>query len=70
MSLATISDVAKAARVSVKTVSRILNKEPNGQASTRDSVLKFMRQLDYAPFTAARTMRTEKTGLIGVMTRA
>ena len=70
MSLATISDVDKAAGVSVKTVSRVLNKEPNVQASTRERVLKFMRQLDYAPFTAARTMRTKKTGLIGVMTRA
>ena len=67
MSLATISDVAKAAGVSVKTVSRVLNKEPNVQASTRERVLKFMRQLDYAPFTAARTMRTKKTGLIGVI---
>ena len=45
MSLATISDVATAAGVSVKTVSRVLNKEPNVQASTRDSVLKFMRRL-------------------------
>ena len=70
MSLATISDVAKAAGVSVKTVSRGLNKEPNVQASTREKVLRFMRQLDYAPFTAARTMRTKKTGLIGVLTRA
>ena len=70
MSLATISDVATAAGVSVKTVSRVLNKEPNVQASTRERVLKLMRQLDYAPFTAARTMRTKKTGLIGVMTRA
>ena len=70
MSLATISDVAKAAGVSVKTVSRVLNKEPNVQASTRERVLRFMRQLDYTPFTAARTMRTKKTGLIGVITRA
>ena len=68
--MATISDVAKVAGVSVKTVSRVLNREPTVRLSTRERVLKFMRQLDYTPVTAARTMRTKKTGLIGVLTRA
>jgi len=68
--LTTISDVAKAAGVSLKTVSRVLNGEPTVRPATRERVLKFMRQLDYTPVTAARTMRTKRTGLIGVLTSA
>lgn len=68
--VATIYDVAQAARVSVKTVSRVLNEEAAVRPSTRERVLQSMQQLNYTPSTAARTMRTQKTGLIGVLTTA
>ena len=66
----TISDVAEADGVSLKTVSRVLNREPTVQSSTRERVPEVMCQIDYTPFAAARGMQTMKTGLIGVITGA
>ena len=66
----TISDVAEANGVSVKTLSRVLNREPTVQSSTRERVLEVMYQINYTPFEADRGMQTMKTGLIGVMTGA
>ena len=66
----TISDVAEADGVSVKTLSRVLNREPTVQSSTRERVLEVMYQINYTPFEADRGMQTMKTGLIGVMTGA
>ncbi|MDX1410258.1 MAG: LacI family DNA-binding transcriptional regulator, partial [Saprospiraceae bacterium] len=38
----TIQDVAEQAKVSIKTVSRVLNLEPNVRASTRERVERVM----------------------------
>jgi LacI family transcriptional regulator len=68
--MATIYDVAKAANVSPKTVSRVLNGDaPVGQA-TRDAVTAAMAELGYVPSHAARTMRSNRSGLIGLITGA
>lgn len=68
--MATIYDVAKAANVSPKTVSRVLNGDaPVGQA-TRESVQTAMRDLGYVPSNAARMMRSNRSGLIGLITGA
>lgn len=68
--MATIYDVAKAAGVSPKTVSRVLNGDaPVGQ-STRRSVEAAIRQLGYVPSKAARMMRSNKSGLVGLITGA
>lgn len=68
--MATIYDVAKAAGVSPKTVSRVLNGDaPVGQA-TRDAVNAAMDMLGYVPSNAARMMRSNRSGLIGLITGA
>jgi len=67
---ATISDVAKGARVSMKTVSRVLNKEPNVKSSTRELVEQVMKELGYRPNMPARMLASKKTFLIGLIYNA
>lgn len=54
---ATIADVAKAAGVSVPTVSRILNHKEYVADETRQRVHEAIRTLGYAPHTQARRLR-------------
>lgn len=68
--MATIYDVAKAAGVSPKTVSRVLNGDAPVNDKTREAVNAAMVQLDYTPSSAARSMRSQKTGLVGMITGA
>jgi LacI family transcriptional regulator len=68
--MATIYDVARSAGVSPKTVSRVLNGDgPVGQR-TRDKVEKAMSKLGYVPSNAARAMRSNRSGLVGLITGA
>jgi LacI family transcriptional regulator, galactose operon repressor len=53
--------------VSVATVSRVLNNYPDVSAETRERVLAHIRELDWTPDHAARTMVTGKTNVIGVI---
>lgn len=64
---ATLADVAKSANVSMKTVSRVLNKSPNVKQATRDNVELAMRALSYRPNTPARMLASNKTFLIGLI---
>ena len=68
--MTTIYDVAQIAHVSIKTVSRVLNNHSNVRENTRKKVLKVIKELDYFPSIAARSMVTQKSGLIGVNTSA
>ena len=68
--MATIYDVAKAAGVSPKTVSRVLNGDAPVGAKTRDVVSKAIAELGYIPSPAARSMRSNRSGLIGLITGA
>jgi len=52
----TITDVAKRAGVSMKTVSRVINKEPNVRDELRDRVLKAAGELGYQPNFSARSL--------------
>src|SRR4051812_36705503 len=54
MSNATIRDVAAQARVSIKTVSRVINNVKSVQPETRERVMKVIRKLDYHPNPSAR----------------
>ena len=56
--MATIYDVAKAAGVSPKTVSRVLNRDAPVGADTRDKVERAISRLGYVPSNAARMMRS------------
>jgi LacI family transcriptional regulator len=68
--VATIYDVAKAAGVSTKTVSRVLNSDAPVNHATREAVLAAMARLSYVPSNAARSMRSNRSGLIGLITGA
>jgi len=64
---ATIIDVAKAAGVSFKTVSRVLNGETNVRRETREKVRKAVAELNYRPNHNARNLRAKKSRLVGVL---
>ena len=62
----TITDVADAAGVSIKTVSRVFNDEPNVRQATRERVLAAAATLDYHPNVAARSLAGRRSFLIGL----
>ncbi|GLQ23166.1 LacI family transcriptional regulator [Algimonas ampicilliniresistens] len=64
---ATITDVAKQAGVSMKTVSRVLNNEPNVAKATRDRVMEVAASLQYRPNLAARGLASSKSYLIALL---
>lgn len=64
MSKSTIKDVARAAGVSVGSVSRVLNGLPVSP-HMKQSVEQAMARLSYEPNSLARSMRTNSTGAIG-----
>lgn len=68
--MATIYDVAKAAGVSPKTVSRVINGDAPVNQDTRAAVNQAISDLNYVPSSAARTMRSRRSGLIGLITGA
>ena len=62
-----IQDVAKAAQVSVATVSRALNFPEKVTPATRDRVLQIANEMGYTPNASARTLRTQRSRVIGVI---
>lgn len=67
---ATITDVAKTAGVSMKTVSRVLNRSPNVKAETKKRVEQAMEATGYRPNSPARMLASNKTYLIGLIYNA
>ncbi|GLQ21408.1 LacI family DNA-binding transcriptional regulator [Algimonas porphyrae] len=65
--MATISEVAERAGVSVKTVSRVMNDYQHISEKTRTKVNKAMEELSYAPSSIARQMRLGDTQSIGML---
>lgn len=63
----TIQDVAKTAGVSVSTVSRVLNAKVDVASDTQARVLKVIKELGYTSNLAARSMRSRKKNLIGLV---
>lgn len=64
--MATISDVAKLAGLSVSTVSRVINNSPHVSSKKRNLVKAAMTELGYVPRPAARQLRGSKTNTIAV----
>jgi len=64
---ATIKDVARAAGVSVATVSRALNGAENVLPHTRQRIIDVARELRYSPSGAARSLITRRTDTIGAL---
>jgi LacI family transcriptional regulator len=63
----TIKDVAKAAKLSVASVSRALNGSGSVTEDTRKLVLETARALRYVPHSGARSLSTSRTNTIGVV---
>jgi DNA-binding LacI/PurR family transcriptional regulator len=61
-------DVARLAGVSHQTVSRVLNEHANVRPQTRERVLAAMRELDYQPNSAARSLVTRRSRTLGIVT--
>ena len=63
----TIKDVARAAKVSVATVSRAINGHDNVAEAVRRRVLAVAHELRYSPHHAARSLSSRRTHTIGVV---
>ena len=63
--MATISDVARLARVSKTTVSRVLTNSRQVRESSKQAVLAAAKELNYTPSEIARSLATQSTGCIG-----
>ncbi|MGD7043279.1 LacI family DNA-binding transcriptional regulator [Jeotgalibacillus proteolyticus] len=64
--MTTINDIAKMANVSRTTVSRVFN---NGYVSedVRKRIMKIVEETGYTPSLSAKSLRTKKSGVIGVI---
>ncbi len=63
----TMRQVAAKAGVSVKTVSRVMNRDPAVKESTRESVLEAARALGYRPNAPARALVTGRSKTLGLL---
>jgi len=63
---ATLHDVANLAGVSIKTVSNVINDYPYIRPATREKVEAAIAQLGYQPNLTARSLRSGRTGVIGL----
>lgn len=64
-SQATIDDVAQRAKVSISTVSRVLNNRDRVHPETRERILRAMRELRYQPSAMARGLANQRTHTLG-----
>ena len=63
----TIYTVAREARVSMATVSRVVNGNPNVKPATRQKVMDVIKRLNYRPNAVARGLASKKTTTVGVI---
>ncbi len=65
--MATIYEVAKAAGVSLATVSRVMNNNTPVRQATRAKVLAAMAELGYRPNSIAQSLASSRTNSIGIL---
>jgi DNA-binding LacI/PurR family transcriptional regulator len=63
----TINDIAKIAKVSPSTVSRVIDNNPKISIATREKVFKIMKEMNYHPNIIARSLANKSTQIIGVI---
>ncbi|WP_036536043.1 LacI family DNA-binding transcriptional regulator [Oceanobacter kriegii] len=63
----TIDNVAQLAGVSIKTVSRVVNQEPNVKQQTRDKVQAAIDELGYKPNLSARSLASKRSYLVSLL---
>lgn len=63
----TIEEIARLAQVSRSTVSRVINNHPNVRQQVRERVLEVIREHDYAPNAAARSLASARSRVISAL---
>lgn len=66
--MATMKEVAQRAEVSVSTVSHVINETRFVSIDVRSRVLAVIAELDYIPSAVARSLKHQRTRIIGMMT--
>jgi LacI family transcriptional regulator len=66
MSRTTLKDIAEKVGVSVTAVSRALSGYPDISEETRNRIFRIAEELNYQPNIAARTLVTQKSGVLGL----
>ncbi|MBP1041402.1 LacI family DNA-binding transcriptional regulator [Vagococcus sp. BWB3-3] len=64
--MAGIKEIARRANVSISTASYALNDSPKVKAETKARILEIAKELNYIPNMAGRTLKKQKTDLIGI----
>ncbi|WP_333681802.1 LacI family DNA-binding transcriptional regulator [Dyella sp.] len=67
MTRVTMSDVARMVGTSKKTISRVLNNDPNVSESLRQRVQSAVAALNYRPLLSARSLATNRSFMIGLL---
>ena len=65
--MVSIKDVAEIAGVSTATVSRVIADKPHVRPEVRDHVLAVVEELNYSPNRVARSLRVQKSNIIGLI---
>ena len=65
--MVSIKDVAEIAGVSTATVSRVIADKPHVRSEVRDHVLAVVDELNYRPNRVARSLRAQKSNIIGLI---
>lgn len=63
--MTTQREIARRAKTSLKTVSRVINRDPLVNAETRARIEAIAAEIGYEPSQAARMMRSQKSNVIG-----
>ena len=63
----TIKDVSNDAGVSIKTVSRVINKEKNVSEKTKEIVIKSIQKLGFKPNKSAQSLRSKRSHMIALL---
>ena len=67
MSRIGIKDIAEKANVSTATVSYVINGTRNVSPKTKERVLKIIEELNYTPNDVAKSLKSQRTNIIGVI---
>ncbi|WP_026505095.1 LacI family DNA-binding transcriptional regulator [Butyrivibrio sp. NC3005] len=62
----TIYDIARLSGVSIATISRVVNGNPNVSDKTRERVLSIMKEYDYTPNPFARSLQFNSMKMVGI----
>lgn len=63
----TIKDIAKAAGVSIATVSRVINQSENVKPELAERVMSAVKKLNYSPNAVARSLKNSKTAVVAYL---